>query len=65
LILNSVGLKRVGFIGRGDTVVPFAGPGDDGALATGGLEVYGRDKLFFVQQRSPVIKVSIYAALMN
>lgn len=37
LIVSSLGLKRVAFLGTGNTTAPFAGRGDDG-LVTGGLE---------------------------
>lgn len=37
LLVSSLQLRRVGFVGLGDTVAPFAGRGDDG-LVTGGLE---------------------------
>ncbi|KAL7418823.1 hypothetical protein Q5752_006507 [Cryptotrichosporon argae] len=56
LIVASLGLPRVGYVGDGSTVVPFAGRGDDGGLVTGGLELYGKDGLFVVQQRSPTLK---------
>lgn len=37
LLVASLGLRRVAFLGRGDTVAPFAGRGEDGVV-TGGLE---------------------------
>ncbi|WRT63740.1 uncharacterized protein IL334_000663 [Kwoniella shivajii] len=58
LLITSLGLKRVGYIGVGDTVSPFSGKGDDGDIVTGGLEVYGNEgsELFIIQQRSPTLK---------
>lgn len=39
LLIFSLGLKRVGFVGKGDTVAPFAGRGEKGAeIVTGGIE---------------------------
>lgn len=39
LLITTLGLKRVGWVGRGDTVVPFAGAGENGEdIVTGGLE---------------------------
>ncbi|UOH83810.1 hypothetical protein LQV05_006548 [Cryptococcus neoformans] len=44
LLIFSLGLKRVGFVGKGDTVTPFAGKGEkNGDIVTGGLEVYGQE----------------------
>ncbi|CAD6569300.1 MAG: hypothetical protein TREMPRED_005178 [Tremellales sp. Tagirdzhanova-0007] len=59
LLVTSLSFKRVGWIGKGDTVVPLVGVGEDGeGIVTGGLEVYGkpRSELFVIQQRSPSIK---------
>ncbi|ODN76005.1 hypothetical protein L202_05965 [Cryptococcus amylolentus CBS 6039] len=58
LLISTLGLKRVGFLGNGDTVAPFAGVGENGEVATGGLEVYGQEgsELYVVQQRSPTLK---------
>ncbi|WVN90969.1 uncharacterized protein L203_106214 [Cryptococcus depauperatus CBS 7841] len=58
LLISSLGLQRVGFTGRGDTVAPFVGQGEHSELVTGGLEVYGQEgsELFVVQQRSPTLK---------
>ncbi|RSH85560.1 hypothetical protein EHS25_003699 [Saitozyma podzolica] len=59
LLITSLNLVRVGWIGKGDTVVPFFGAGEDkDEVLTGGLEVYGRaeGEVFVVQQRSPTIK---------
>lgn len=39
LLIASLNLVRVGWIGKGDTVVPFFGAGEDeGEVLTGGLE---------------------------
>lgn len=39
LLIFSLGLKRVGFVGKGDTVAPFAGRGEKGGeIVTGGIE---------------------------
>ncbi|KAE8543172.1 hypothetical protein D1P53_000659 [Cryptococcus gattii VGV] len=44
LLIFSLGLKRVGFVGKGDTVAPFAGRGEKGGeIVTGGIEVYGQE----------------------
>ncbi|KAK8845498.1 hypothetical protein IAR55_006211 [Kwoniella newhampshirensis] len=58
LLVASLGLRRVGWIGKGDTVAPFAGAGEDGEIVTGGLEVYGQpgSEVYVVQQRSPTLK---------
>ncbi|KAI9635853.1 PAC2 family-domain-containing protein [Dioszegia hungarica] len=58
LLITSLGLKRVGWIGKGDTVAPFAGRGEQGEVVTGGLEVYGSAEqgLYVIQQRSPTLK---------
>ncbi|OXB38313.1 proteasome assembly chaperone 2 [Cryptococcus neoformans] len=59
LLIFSLGLKRVGFVGKGDTVTPFAGKGEkNGDIVTGGLEVYGQEgsQLYVIQQRSPTLK---------
>ncbi|WWC66652.1 uncharacterized protein I206_100556 [Kwoniella pini CBS 10737] len=58
LLIKSLGLKRIGYVGKGDTVVPFSGKGDEGEIVTGGLEVYGNQgsELYVIQQRSPVLK---------
>ncbi|WWD22451.1 hypothetical protein CI109_106942 [Kwoniella shandongensis] len=58
LLISSLGLRRVGWIGRGDTVAPFSGAGEGGEIVTGGLEVYGQpgSELYVVQQRSPTLK---------
>ncbi|WVQ80323.1 hypothetical protein IAT38_002428 [Cryptococcus sp. DSM 104549] len=58
LLIASLGLKRVGWIGKGETVVPFVGEGEGGGLVTGGLEVYGQDgsEVYVIQQRSPTLK---------
>ena len=37
LIITSLGLRRLGWIGTGDTVAPFAGM-DEGTIVTGGME---------------------------
>ncbi|OCF45184.1 proteasome assembly chaperone 2 [Kwoniella heveanensis CBS 569] len=60
LLIKSLGLKRVGYVGDGSTVAPFAGRGEDGEVVTGGLEVYGHEggELFVIQQRSPTLKTS-------
>ncbi|KAK4688892.1 proteasome assembly chaperone 2, partial [Tremellales sp. Uapishka_1] len=59
LLITSLGLTRVGWLGRGETVVPFAGAGEEpGSIVTGGLEVYGKtgESVFIIQQRSPTLK---------
>ncbi|RXK36764.1 hypothetical protein M231_05999 [Tremella mesenterica] len=58
LLITSLDLKRVGWIGKGDTVIPFAGLDGD-VLVTGGMEVYGKHGLniYVVQQRSPTLKI--------
>ncbi|KIR63636.1 proteasome assembly chaperone 2 [Cryptococcus bacillisporus CA1873] len=59
LLIFSLGLKRVGFVGKGDTVAPFAGRGEKGGeIVTGGVEVYGQEgsELYVIQQRSPTLK---------
>lgn len=38
ILITSLGLKRVGYIGNGETVVPFFGPGEGGETVTGALE---------------------------
>ncbi|GMK58531.1 hypothetical protein CspeluHIS016_0505630 [Cutaneotrichosporon spelunceum] len=57
LIVSSLALKRVAFVGKGDTVAPFAGRGDDG-LVTGGVELHGTltGDLFVLLQRAPTLK---------
>jgi proteasome assembly chaperone 2 len=73
LLIHSLSLTLVGYIGTGSTVAPLVGSSKNG-LSTGGLEgqlagtiavlklteVYSRDGLDFVvvQQRSPNLKVS-------
>ncbi|WVW81907.1 hypothetical protein I302_103907 [Kwoniella bestiolae CBS 10118] len=58
LLITSLGLRRIGYVGIGDTVSPFSGKGDDGEIVTGGLEVYGNEgsELYVIQQRSPTLK---------
>ncbi|WVR03524.1 hypothetical protein IAU60_000516 [Kwoniella sp. DSM 27419] len=58
LLIASLGMRRVGFVGKGDTVAPFAGRGDDGEIVTGGLELYGQEgsELYVLQQRAPTLK---------
>lgn len=68
LLINSLGLSRIGVLGDGSTVVPMVGQLEqannpekadiDPALTSGGLEVYGRSgcSYIFLQQRSPVLK---------
>ncbi|WWC85889.1 uncharacterized protein L201_000756 [Kwoniella dendrophila CBS 6074] len=58
LLITSLGLKRIGYVGIGDTVAPFSGKGDNGEIVTGGLEVYGNEgsELYVIQQRSPTLK---------
>ncbi|WVF66133.1 hypothetical protein IAT40_000873 [Kwoniella sp. CBS 6097] len=69
LLITSLGLKRVGYVGDGDTVAPFAGRGEDGEVVTGGLEVYGHkgSELYVIQQRSPTLKTKKdeHVALLN
>ncbi|KAL1407088.1 hypothetical protein Q8F55_006501 [Vanrija albida] len=57
LIVSSLGLRRVAFLGTGDTTAPFAGQGEDG-LVTGGLELYGAagQPIFVLLQRAPTLK---------
>ncbi|WOO84684.1 Proteasome assembly chaperone 2 [Vanrija pseudolonga] len=57
LIVSSLGLKRVAFLGTGNTTAPFAGRGEDG-LVTGGLELYGAagQPIFVLLQRAPTLK---------
>ncbi|BEI93650.1 uncharacterized protein CcaverHIS019_0601090 [Cutaneotrichosporon cavernicola] len=57
LLVSSLSLHRVAFIGTGDTVAPFAGSGDDG-IVTGGLELYGTSTgdLLVLLQRAPTLK---------
>ena len=72
LLIHSLNMVLVGYIGTGSTVAPLVGTSRSG-LVTGGLEgellspirseltvVYSRDGLEFVvvQQRSPNLKVS-------
>ncbi|WVQ62578.1 uncharacterized protein L199_000720 [Kwoniella botswanensis] len=58
LLITSLGLRRIGYVGLGDTVAPFSGIGDGGEIVTGGLEVYGNQgsELYVIQQRSPTLK---------
>ncbi|CAK9779361.1 hypothetical protein CC85DRAFT_288680 [Cutaneotrichosporon oleaginosum] len=57
LLVTSLSLRRVAFVGLGDTVAPFAGRGEDG-IATGGLELHGTPTgdLFVLLQRAPTLK---------
>jgi hypothetical protein len=45
LLITTLELKRVGWIGKGDTVAPFSGVGEDGEIVTGGLEGESCEKL--------------------
>lgn len=38
ILITSLGLQKVGYIGNGETVVPFFGPGEGVEVVTGGLE---------------------------
>lgn len=37
-MITSLGLQKLGYIGDGETVVPFFGPGEGGEAVAGGLE---------------------------
>lgn len=71
MLVSSLGLKRVAFVGTGETVAPFAGYDSEAGILTGGLErkllywspskltsVYGdQGSVYVLLQRSPTLKV--------
>ena len=75
ILISSLGLKRVGVLGTGDTCAPFVGEQEQGqGLVGGGLEgrlgvteltsVYGQPggEVYVLQQRAPVLKVSFVSS---